>query len=100
TRFSRDWSSDVCSSDLAIFRLYISMDSFPLAKATIFIRASATVVTFTPPPVEPGDTPIHIKVDIIIKVGIPRKPISKLLNPADLDELAMKIELTHFPHSD
>src|SRR5690606_2336808 len=84
----------------AIFRLYISIDSLPLARATIFINAIAIVVTFTPPPVDPGETPIHIKVTNMIKVGILIKFRSTLLNPADRVELAMKIEVTHLPNED
>src|SRR5690606_41176695 len=35
TRFSRDWSSDVCSSDLALFGAYGSMNSSNLYGATL-----------------------------------------------------------------
>src|SRR5690606_40613226 len=53
TRFSRDWSSDVCSSDLAIGGL-IAQGATPVAAAVagVFLHGAAGDLGFA----EPGDT--------------------------------------------
>ncbi len=60
-------------------------------------EAKATVVTFTPPPVEPGATPIHISVVIIINEGTLTIFMSTLLNPGEREELAIKKAVIHSP---
>lgn len=80
--------------------LCISTDSFPRAKAKIFKTAKATVVTFTPHPVEPGEAPTHIRMTSIINVGLVTKFTCMLLNPADREELAIKNDVTHSPKSE
>ncbi|MNI14990.1 hypothetical protein D3C73_682750 [compost metagenome] len=67
------------TDSLAILRLKISIYSLPFAKEIIFIKESATVVTLTPPPVDPGEAPIHISNMIRKIVGAPTKLKSILL---------------------
>src|SRR5690606_31050228 len=73
------------------------MDSLPRARARILSTASATVVTLTPPPVDPGEAPIHINVTIIISVGVATKLMFTLSNPADRAELARKKAVIQSP---
>src|SRR5690606_23407627 len=49
TRFSRDWSSDVCSSDLKVFGTIVSdEDQTPLESATVYLERAkdSTMVTY------------------------------------------------------
>lgn len=83
-----------------ILRPNISMDSLPLAKATIFNKANATEVTLTPPPVDPGDDPTHINVTAIINVGMDSMPTPTVSNPAVREELAIKNAVVNLPEKD
>lgn len=80
-----------------IRRPKISIDSLPRASATTLSKASAMVVTFTPPPVEPGEDPTHISVTDIINVGIDNNPTPTVSNPAVREELAIKNAVVILP---
>ena len=60
--------------------------------------AIAKVLVFTPPPVDWGEAPIHIKKKTIIRVGNAIAAVSIVLNPAVLGVVAPKKAVTIFPN--
>src|SRR5690606_40889050 len=46
TRFSRDWSSDVCSSDLSINLMFQSFSQLPKELVSILLGNVGTIVSF------------------------------------------------------
>src|SRR5690606_41538397 len=66
---------------------------------TLSLHDALPILTLTPPPVDPGEAPIHIKVTIIISVGVATKLTFTLSNPADRAELAMKKALRSEEHT-
>src|SRR5688500_2607980 len=81
----------------AISRLYISIRFLPLAKLKKLSVAIAKVLVLIPPPVEPGEAPIHMSRKIIMMVGKLNNVISIALKPAVLGEVALKKDVTIFP---
>ena len=59
-------------------------------------NAIANVVVLIPPPVEPGDAPIHIRIIITKTVGYPQSEISVILKPAVLALTLPKNEIINF----
>ena len=45
-------------------------------------KRRAVLVVLTPPPVEPGEAPMNMKMRIIRMVSLARAPMSTVLNPA------------------
>lgn len=67
-----------------ISRLYISKRDFPLTTLRILSTAIAKELVLIPPPVEPGEAPIHIKNIKIKTVGMLSAEVSTVLKPAVL----------------
>ena len=67
-----------------ISRLYTSMRVFPLATLIMLSMAIAKELVLIPPPVEPGEAPIHIKKITIKTVGMLNNEVSTVLKPAVL----------------
>lgn len=65
-----------------ISRLRISTFSFPRAALCAVSRATQTVVTFKPPPVDMGAAPIIIRISVSMSVPVVSVPISATQNPA------------------
>ncbi len=56
--------------------------SFPLMRLNINSKSNVKLVVLIPPPVDPGEAPINIKIIITRIVEFVREPISTVLNPA------------------
>lgn len=81
----------------AISRFLTSTLSFSRAAFKVVTRATKTVVTFNPPPVDIGAAPITIRINVSIKVGGANVAISATLNPAVLGVTAPKNAFASFP---
>jgi hypothetical protein len=57
----------------------------PLILLYADLKATANVVVFIPPPVDPGEAPIHIRNIIRKMVGYPQSVMSTILKPAVLE---------------
>ncbi len=82
---------------MLILFLSISVSSLPCTTATTVINKSAAVEVLIPPPVEPGEAPINIRIivkncpaSVIFSVGI-------VLNPAVLGVIEAKRLASTFP---
>ena len=53
----------------------------PRGYATIVRNSTKIVVTFTPPPVDPGDAPIYINTEIKSWLALEKSPNSQLSSP-------------------
>src|SRR5690606_10670566 len=87
------------TASFEIRRLKISKSSFPRARLMILRNATAKVVVLIPPPVDPGEAPIHISNMINITVGNVKLSILATLNPAVREDVPVKNAVTHFPQS-
>ncbi len=56
--------------------------SFPFIRFQIIRKRRAALVVFTPPPVDPGEAPINMRMMRIRIVSLAKSPISTVLNPA------------------
>ena len=81
----------------AISRFLTSTLSFSRAAFKVVTRATKTVVTFNPPPVDIGAAPITIRINVSIKVGGANVAIFATLNPAVLGVTAPKNAFASFP---
>lgn len=72
--------------------LYLSRAAF-----RVVTKATKTVVTFNPPPVDIGAAPITIRINVSIKVGGANVAISATLNPAVLGVTAPRNAFASFP---
>jgi hypothetical protein len=54
------------------------------------------VLVFIPPPVEPGDAPMNMRIRIMNKEALHKLFISTVLNPAVLGVIELKIDTTIF----
>src|SRR5690554_6020280 len=82
----------------AMRRLNISRCSLPRARLRIFSIATAKVVVLMPPPVEPGDEPIHIIATMTSNVLNESVDTSTLAKPAERGVLPIKNAVTHLPN--
>ena len=78
--------------------LLITSFSLPLIWLNKLSNDTANVVVFIPPPVEPGEAPIHINASVSMNAGIPSSAIFILLKPAVLGVVALKNETTILPN--
>ena len=72
-------------------------DFSPLAMLIKFMTMIAKVVVLTPPPVPPGEAPIHTKNTIKITVGNDNKLMFTELKPADLGTIELKRDVHILP---
>lgn len=77
--------------------LKISILSFPFAILIKFKIAMAKVLVLTPPPVDPGEAPIHINNRMIKVVEKCNDEVSTVLNPAVRGVAAPKNAVTILP---
>ena len=80
-----------------ISRLYTSSRDFPLAILTMLSSAIAKELVLTPPPVEPGEAPTHIKKITINTVGMLNAVVLTVLKPAVRVVTAPKKEVAILP---
>jgi hypothetical protein len=59
-----------------------SILSFPLLRLIMLSKATDSVVTLIPPPVDPGAAPIHISIITSNNAGSCKDAVSMVLNPA------------------
>ena len=71
-------------------RRNISTSGFPLKVLKIAAAATATVLVFMPPPVDPGEAPISMKMMINVVVDAGSAAMSNVVNPAVRDETDRK----------
>jgi hypothetical protein len=77
--------------------LNTSRRDFPLAILKMLRIAIAKVLVLMPPPVEPGDAPIHMSKITINVVGMFNDDVSTVLKPAVLEVTEPKNEVTNLP---
>ena len=83
--------------DSAISLLKISIRSLPLARLTKLTVAMAIVLVLIPPPVDPGEAPIHMSIKTTRSEGSLNSAKSMVLKPAVLVVTDAKNADTHLP---
>ena len=68
----------------------IKTSLFPRKVFQMAAAATATVLVFIPPPVDPGDAPISIRTMVVSSAASDKLPESKVLSPAVLQETERK----------
>src|SRR5690606_1421540 len=81
------------------FRPKISRLSLPFARLIMLRTAIANVVVLIPPPVDPGEAPIHIRNIMTSRVGKDWPAVFETLKPAVRALFPLKNAAIHFPHS-
>ena len=71
-----------CRSSLGMVRLKTFTSSRPLRRLHMIRKSRLALVVLTPPPVEPGEAPMNIRVIIIRRVSLESIPMSTVLKPA------------------
>ena len=64
----------------------------PFIRFQIIRSSSAKLVVLIPPPVEPGEAPMNMRMIITRTVGLVSRPMSTVLNPAVRGEIDWKRE--------
>ncbi len=68
------------SLGMVLLKMFTS--SFPFKRFHIIRKRREALVVLTPPPVEPGEAPINIRIIVKRIVSLARRPISTVLKPA------------------
>ena len=91
-------ANDFLTDSFDISRLKMLIRSWSRPVLMMFNVATASVVVRIPPPVEPGDAPIHISRMMIITAGNDNAEISTVLYPAERGVAPVKKAVTILPN--